>query len=145
MHYTLSLNYIPFYIIIIRAHKYSTFDFLVGLKLGSDIFCQHRLTGQVLFPNSKNSRIIVQDSVQPPLESTPSNIISYEEAVLSSSCEFHVTLQVATCRLTIPFHLLPGESGHGESWVSGEFEQTPVLVRMDQKKTCWVLVAMTTT
>ena len=33
-------------------------DFLTGLQLGSDIICQHRLTGEVSFPNSKNSFIM---------------------------------------------------------------------------------------
>ena len=36
-------------------YKCSKVDFLAGHRLGMDIFCQHRLTGQVLFPNSKNS------------------------------------------------------------------------------------------
>ena len=40
------------------AHKYSMVDFFMGLQLGSDIICQHRLNGEVSFPNSKNSFIM---------------------------------------------------------------------------------------
>ena len=54
---TILCHLITFHCTYIRAHKYSTVDFLMGLRLGSNIFCQHRLTGQVLFPNSKNSFI----------------------------------------------------------------------------------------
>ena len=43
-----------------RAQRYPMVDFLTGHRLGTDISSEHRLTGQVLFPNSKNSSIMYE-------------------------------------------------------------------------------------
>ena len=43
------------------AERYPMVDFLTGHRLGTDISSEYRLTGQVLFPNSKNSSIIMYE------------------------------------------------------------------------------------
>ena len=45
---------IAIHVICKRAQRYPMVDFLTGHRLGTHISSEHRLTGQVLFPNSKN-------------------------------------------------------------------------------------------
>ena len=57
-----------------RAQRYPMVDFLTGHRLGTDISSEYRLTGQVLFPNSKNSSIMYE---------TLSNLLCFDRAISS--------------------------------------------------------------
>ena len=70
------------------AQRYSMVDFLTGHRLGTDISSEHRLTGQVLFPNSKNSSIMYE---------TLSNLL-WHEAISSHKVLVFFFLQASVHR-----------------------------------------------